>query len=163
MSDCRWSEMIVDRLVDELREEDAILLEQHLLECPECRRAEAEMHPFLLHADAEAPSNQDPLPGERLLREVRRNRPAPQVGSGGLARLFRRLALPWPAYAALMFALIAGSGVLDRAPGTPRPFDGACIARLGPVEASGSRRPRVARIRGRPSRCGPSAKCDGWG
>jgi len=49
----RWQAMIIDRLADELSEEDAVLLEQHLGECESCMR-EAQVLTGVLRTAAEA-------------------------------------------------------------------------------------------------------------
>jgi hypothetical protein len=117
-----WDEMVIDRLAGELGEEDSILLEQHLAECPRCRQEEIRLRELL---DAQR-RQEDGTPGEGMLarlldvmrggteREPRLEIPIPQSGrragshaSFNLAALFRR---PLPSYAALLLVFMAMGG-----------------------------------------------------
>lgn len=126
----QWREAIVDGAVHELPEEKAILLEQHLGECPECDRLAASTRDMLTRwsesatlADASAI---DPAAEAALLRRVRdraRNGEfAATAGQGrGTDSVWRKISWmtlrPIPAYAALIMIVascIAGVWATSR-------------------------------------------------
>jgi len=109
-----WSGRIIDRLADELGEEDAIALEQHLADCPGCAAEETAVSRVL----AAAGSPMEWVPGnrmeERLLDELGRLRPIQVAASGTF--LGRRIPRPMkgsrsvPAFAAATLAFLALAG-----------------------------------------------------
>lgn len=126
----QWREAIVDGAVHELPEEEAILLEQHLGECPECDRLAASTRDMLTRwsesatrADAFAV---DPAAEAALLRRVRdraRNGEfaAPSAQRRKLDSIWRRISWmtlrPIPAYAAVVMIIascIAGVWATSR-------------------------------------------------
>jgi hypothetical protein len=109
MNDCRWSSLIIDRHADALQEEQAVLLEQHIVECPTCAAEDREVHRILAAAGPEGMVSPDPALLARLLPEVRRNRRVPSAQTRGVRVGIARLAIPFPAYAALALAIATAS------------------------------------------------------
>ena len=114
--DPRWKEMLVDHLADELDEENAILLEQHLAECPACTEDQRRLREL---CDAAAP-RLEWRPGQHLeaglIRRLRAvsgrqsgNTPWVRQSAALLGKLARR---PLPAYAAVPLVLLALAGGL---------------------------------------------------
>ncbi len=109
MNDCRWSPLIIDRHADALEEEQAVLLEQHLVECPICAAEDRELHRVLAAAGPERTVSPEPTLLAKLLPEVRRNRHVPPAKSRRHRSWVARLAIPFPAYAALALAIATAS------------------------------------------------------
>jgi hypothetical protein len=79
----RWQAMIIDRLANELGEEDAVLLEQHLSDCESCMREARTLAGVLTKASGPMEWTADPVLEERLLAALG-PRPA-EAHRGGLA------------------------------------------------------------------------------
>ncbi len=105
MIECRWSPMIIDRLADELDEERAILLEQHLVECSSCKTEDRELRHLLGAAGPIENGTAGPGLLASLLPEVRRNRQAVSESPRAAIGFFGRLRFSFPAYAAVLLAL----------------------------------------------------------
>ncbi len=121
-----WHEMIIDRLGDELSEEEAVALEQHLADCPACM-AEAELlagiHGALPPAEPWTP---DPDREARLIAEMHalrgsaasRPQPRREPAAAGDRRRHPHPRSPWiawfarplPSYAAAALVMIAALG-----------------------------------------------------
>jgi hypothetical protein len=74
-----WDEMLIDRVAGELREEDAVLLEQHLAECRDCLEEHLRLSEMLAsQRESEAwIASPELLP--RLLASMREPTPRPSV------------------------------------------------------------------------------------
>ncbi len=98
--DCQhWQPKIIDRLADELGEDDSVLLEQHLAECPTCTQEERRLRVLFDAAAVREEWVPDPAIETRLLAMLRardRRERRPSI-----------LRWPLPSYAALSFAAIA--------------------------------------------------------
>jgi anti-sigma factor RsiW len=117
-----WNEMLIDRLAGELDEEDSVLLEQHLDECPGCREEEQRLQE-ILEAQKTGPEwapREGMLSGllARMRLEVAGIPDRPPVpAAAGRPRIGRRftgvfgfLGRPLPSYAALVLVLAATGG-----------------------------------------------------
>jgi hypothetical protein len=118
--------MIIDRLADELGEDDAVYLEQHLADCAACRADARELSALLSATRASEGSVSDAAMENRLVGEMRRRypqgggrdrAPAPllqRARTTGWARLLTPLMTlitrPLPGYAAFSLVLIAVTG-----------------------------------------------------
>jgi hypothetical protein len=135
-----WATLILDRVADELGEDEAVRLEQHLAQCEDCAREERRVRGLLGAAVPRKEWTPDPSMEERLLGEMRKSasrerspRPSEARTSGrGAAAKTRWAALRdllrhrVPIYAAAAALVIAvGSGFLlgsaTREPATQRP------------------------------------------
>jgi len=116
-----WRGLIVDRLADELAENEAVLLEQHLAECVDCAAEEHRLRHLLRSYASQEEYTTAPSIEERLLEHMRartredgslRAEAAPRPADGDrrwwkrLPNLFLR---PIPAYVAMV--LIAGAAL----------------------------------------------------
>ncbi|MBU1701127.1 MAG: zf-HC2 domain-containing protein [Candidatus Eisenbacteria bacterium] len=117
----KWRDLIIDRLADELGEEDAVLLEQHLADCADCTKEEQRLS-RLLHAVLPREEWPEKSAIEDRLAAVLRQRTAAwapaasaPAGSSALRRrisqgaqqfllLFRQ---PMPIYAVFSLVLLA--------------------------------------------------------
>jgi len=100
-----WREAIIDRLAGELSEEQAIQLEQHLAECPECTVEARRLAEVLASALPCAEWVADPRIEARLVGEMRRQRASARAGS--VRHGWRSLLAPRvPTYATLGVALL---------------------------------------------------------
>jgi len=131
----RWPEMLIDRLTDELTEEDSILLEQHLTTCHRCREDERRLRRLveprerdewrpdrlweermrarmasMLQAEKRAPDSRRSQrePGDRRAQGGTRPRESRSILTFLPALLRRSL----PTYAAAALALITAAGGL---------------------------------------------------
>jgi len=108
--DCsHWKEMIIDRLADELNEEDSILLEQHLAECEACRREE-QMVACLF--ESACPTEEWPIDvrmEDALIGEMGRPRDGEPSAPGLWNALVAAVRRPLPSYA-VMVTLFVSSG-----------------------------------------------------
>lgn len=77
MSCERWREKLIDRLADELSEEDTIQLEQHLAKCSDCTEEERRLRHLLLSTVPREEWLADTAMEDRLVAELHRQREAP--------------------------------------------------------------------------------------
>jgi anti-sigma factor RsiW len=111
-----WEGAIVDRLVGELPEGEAILLEQHLSECPACTRREEALRTLIEAAGSPGAFSVNPALEEDLLRRLhdgqeesrgRSRSPGPQRFGSAWSRFPRLLLRPIPVYVALILLAAA--------------------------------------------------------
>lgn len=118
-----WREMIIDRLADELSEEDCVLLEQHLGNCESCRREEGELSKILAFASLGRDWSPQTAMETRLCGELRRIRPASDSKMDDAAsaetmpmpwshrfrnRLSALVRRPLPSYAVMLTVVVGG-------------------------------------------------------
>ena len=118
MSCKRWIDLLVDRSANELEEEENILLEQHLADCPACRSEELRLGRIL--APDESQMAYQPAPEmERRIWAQWRLELGSDAGSGPRRPLWlllpftRRVPFYWAATAAV-FAILVGLWVGQR-------------------------------------------------
>jgi anti-sigma factor RsiW len=156
MSCPEWKDRLIDRLADELGEEESIRLEQHLAECEECREEELILRRLISSPPPEEAGDADPALAIRLFRNARglesaRTRPtlAPPavliparravVGTSGrrglTAGVLSVLVRPLPSYAAA--ALFVGALVVGVWAGHASIFTRTGHSSGGPAETRG--------------------------
>lgn len=97
-----WQEALLDRVMDELREERAIQLEQHLAECAVCAEAMRRLERLMDRTRSADDWAADPGLEERLVAALRRQRAARAPAPWWAAFWQRRV----PAYAIVGVALV---------------------------------------------------------
>jgi anti-sigma factor RsiW len=106
-----WTEQLIDHLAGELEETEAILVEQHLAECADCRGEAREMERILAAQASGEEWCPDPALADSLWRRSRVVRPSRSQGER--RSLFRFVLRPLPAYAALLLMVAAlAAGIL---------------------------------------------------
>ncbi len=109
-----WREKIIDRIAEELGEEDSISLEQHLADCPGCKAEGERLSTVVRAAIPSVPLTDHEVLEERLVASLLRsseNLDSPSRGSfwNGIDRRFGLrvfLGRPIPSYAALALVLV---------------------------------------------------------
>ncbi len=147
-----WQEAILDRLVNELPDGEAILLEQHLSECAECSRQERSLRALI---EGMGPLEAFPMSRaseEDLLRRIRSRDAQERIRARGAAprsagpawgRISRIVLRPIPAYVAVIL-LVASCLVVwvegrkeseQSVSSTSRPSAPAPALRRSPLES----------------------------
>ncbi len=107
-----WRRMIIDRLADELDEEDAVGLEQHLAECADCLRESERLRATLAAAARPTGWRTDTAMEEKLLGAMRTGGDRPAARDTG-RRWTTLLRFPMPSYATVALIVVAvGIGFL---------------------------------------------------
>lgn len=117
-----WNEKIIDRLAGELPDDEAILLEQHLAECPSCSGEERRLHEIVAAAVGAEPWREGEGLRPALRAELRALRghdasgaPRSEAGTsrapftGLRARILAPLARPVAAYAAIALVVLGAA------------------------------------------------------
>jgi hypothetical protein len=160
MSCEQWRERIIDSLANELGEEEAARVAEHVAGCAACAR-EARLARALVREAATGPEwCENPATRARLLEALRENRGGARRAAGGVAedaparglahRIASALSRPIPAYAAIALvavALVFGFAIGPRrtAPSAPHAASPVPAPVSGGEPSGESRRPLAER------------------